>query len=450
MEVLSRFLEQYIKEIDFYERASKLCAQICESEIERSGIRAIVTYRAKRPDKLKDKLLKRNTKIQYSSIGEIYEDIVDLAGVRIAIYFPGDKEEIEKFIISTFDVEETKEFPVDLEPNGSKGIYKKIFSGYHATHYRVRLKPELCAEDEKKYCNALIEIQIATVLMHAWAEVEHDLVYKPLSGQLSRDEYEILDELNGLILSGEIALKRLQKAVNDRVSRQSVPFNNHYELAAFLYNKVQETLGEKAEEMIMGRADILFNFLKIAGMDKPEQLNKYLQNIGSYNHNNIVEYVIEQVLGENPDLYSVYLKSRNSSGNRNPYSETEEIQEQYFDRKAITYFITRWVGLMQLVKQFISNYSIKINGSRFDSPKLLYEAFKNSEGEKKAEVLQELRNQLIHGNRMPTDNQLMEAGKIIDDLTEILNNKLKETDDILAAAGKENGKNASYNSTETK
>ena len=58
---------------------------------------------------------------------------------------------------------------------------------------------------------ALIEIQIATVLMHAWAEVEHDLVIS-LERQLSRDEYEILDELNGMILSGEIALKKIAKA----------------------------------------------------------------------------------------------------------------------------------------------------------------------------------------------------------------------------------------------
>ena len=427
MEVLSRFLEQYIKEIDFYERASKLCAQICESEIERSGIRAIVTYRAKRPDKLKDKLLKRNSKIKYSNMEEIYQDIVDLAGVRIAIYFPGDKEEVEKFIMSAFEVEEIKEFPVDAESNGSKGIYKKIFSGYHATHYRVRLKSELCAEGEEKYCDALIEIQIATVLMHAWAEVEHDLVYKPSSGQLSKDEFEILDELNGLILSGEIALKRLQKAVNERVIRQSVAFSNHYELAAFLYNKVQEALGEKAEEMIMGRADILFSFLKIAGMDEPEHLNQYLQNIGnSSNNNTIVEYVVEQILGENPDLLETYLKSRNINGSKNPYSEADEMQDRYQDNKAMTYFISRWINLMQLVKRFIAVYGTKMNSGKSDISRLLYEVFKNNESKGKAEIIQDLRHQLVHGNRLPTDKQLIEAGRIIDDLKEILDNKLKE------------------------
>jgi len=185
MEVLAKFLEQYIRDIDYYERASKLCANICENELETAGIRAIVTYRAKRPDKLKDKLIKRNEKHKYKNVQEILEDIVDLAGVRIAIYFPGDKEEVEKFIKSTFEVVEVKEFPQDQEPNGGSGIYKKVFSGYHATHYRVRLKPEHYGDDMKNHWDALIEIQIATVLMHAWAEVEHDLVYKPLSGKLS-------------------------------------------------------------------------------------------------------------------------------------------------------------------------------------------------------------------------------------------------------------------------
>lgn len=315
MEVLSKFLDQYIRDIDYYERASKLCANICENELETAGIRAIVTYRAKRPDKLKDKLIKRNEKHKYRDIEEIYEDIVDLAGVRIALYFPGDKEEVEKFIKSTFEVVEVKEFPQDQEPNGGSGIYRKVFSGYHATHYRVRLKPEHYGDDRKNHWDALIEIQIATLLMHAWAEVEHDLVYKPLSGKLSSDEYEILDELNGLILSGEIALKRLQKAFNERVSRQSVPFSNHFELAAFLYNRIQELLGKQDDEITMGRADILFNFLKLTGMDKPEDINKYIESIPiKSDHVNIVQQLVEMILEDNPSLMDDYQKSKDMTG----------------------------------------------------------------------------------------------------------------------------------------
>src|SRR5450755_3760331 len=41
----------------------------------------------------------------------------------------------------------------------------------------------------------------------------HFQAYKPARGKLSEDEYAILDEINGLVLAGEIALERLQRAM---------------------------------------------------------------------------------------------------------------------------------------------------------------------------------------------------------------------------------------------
>ena len=94
------------------------------------------------------------------------------------------------------------------------------------------------SEAQRRYAEASIEIQVASVLVHAWAEVEHDLVYKPLSGTLSEDEYAILDELNGLVLAGEISLERLQRAAKQRLSNVGERFNNHYELADYIYGKI--------------------------------------------------------------------------------------------------------------------------------------------------------------------------------------------------------------------
>lgn len=136
------------------------------------------------------------------------EDIVDLSGVRVALYFPAEREEVGRIIKSLFvPVVEPKEFPTPGQPT-----YEKRFSGYWATHYRVRLPEILLNESQKRYAEARIEIQVASVLMHVWSEVEHDLVYKPLQGQLSEEEYAILDELNGLALAGEVALERLPRA----------------------------------------------------------------------------------------------------------------------------------------------------------------------------------------------------------------------------------------------
>lgn len=103
---------------------------------------------------------------------------------------------------------------------------------------RISLKDTSLTESQLRYVNSKTEIQVASVLMHAWSEVEHDLVYKPLSGNLSNEELSILDELNGLVLAGEIALERLNEAAKSRIKTENA-FNNQYELASFLYTKYQ-------------------------------------------------------------------------------------------------------------------------------------------------------------------------------------------------------------------
>src|SRR5690554_5157620 len=204
MSIIERFMSQYKQAYVSYEKLAQLCARQCERILERAGVRAIVTFRAKRIDRLHEKVLSRAKRKNYQTVDEIYRDIQDLAGVRIAFYFPADKDEIYELIQSQFFVDAYRDFPQHQQGNGV--IYKKRFAGYSARHYRVRLKPDTLADSEQEYTDQSIEIQVGSVLMHAWAEVEHDLVYKPLTGELSYEEYAILDELNGLIHSGEIAL----------------------------------------------------------------------------------------------------------------------------------------------------------------------------------------------------------------------------------------------------
>ena len=194
MDLIDRFIEQYRREFDFFDQAARLAHGQLDSALASSGIQAMVTYRAKRPDRLEQKLRQRDKSKNYANVQDIYEDIVDFAGVRVALYFPGARAEVDKVIQANFDIDgEPKKFPQE----SSTPTYEKRFSGYWATHYRVRLRNHYLQEPQKRYSDAAIEIQVASVLMHAWSEVEHDLVYKPLQGSLSEDEYAILDELNG-------------------------------------------------------------------------------------------------------------------------------------------------------------------------------------------------------------------------------------------------------------
>ena len=119
------------------------------------------------------------------------------AGVRVALYFPGERDEVDKLVKELLvRLEPPKQFPA-----GPRVGYSKRFAGYCATHYRVQLRDSSLSEAQKRYAEARVEYQVASVLMHAWAEVEHDLAYKPLEGRLSVEEYAILDELNGLVMA---------------------------------------------------------------------------------------------------------------------------------------------------------------------------------------------------------------------------------------------------------
>lgn len=209
MIIIDSFINQYKKEFEFYQEFAQYIETIIEDDIFQRGIKAIVIHRAKRPDSLRNKLIKKNVKYQYKTIADIYNNIFDLAGIRVSLYFPSDREIIDIIFNQLFNVIETKTFP--KETHTPK--HEKRFSGYWATHYIVQLKKGSAPE---KYLNRFAEVQVASVLMHAWSEVEHDLAYKPFLGNLSKEELAILDEINGLVLTGEIALERLQSAMAER------------------------------------------------------------------------------------------------------------------------------------------------------------------------------------------------------------------------------------------
>ncbi|MEQ9903986.1 GTP pyrophosphokinase [Pectobacterium aroidearum] len=235
-DVISSFMERYNKEFDFYLNLSKIVEDDIRAKLHSFGVRAIVSSRAKSPKRLRDKIINRNLVRSYPSVENIYSDIVDLAGVRVAIYFPGDMSKVEEIISTEFDIEgEPKTFPEKKKRAGGNSTYNKVFSGYAAKHFRVKMK------GEGRYANNYpVEIQVASVLMHAWSEVEHDLVYKPLQGSLSHEELMILDEINGLVLSGNLALERLQLAGIKRTESDNYEFKNHYDLALFFISCLQE------------------------------------------------------------------------------------------------------------------------------------------------------------------------------------------------------------------
>lgn len=271
-EVIEVFISAYTREFDYYDKLSALTGLKLESALKKSGIRAIVSYRAKGIESLRRKLEKRDVSgegSKYKKVEDIYDDIADLAGVRVALYFPGDIDVVSKIISENFTELYSKTFP-EGRREGSEGIYAKRFDGYHAKHYRVKL------DDETRYSETPVEIQVASVLMHAWSEVEHDLVYKPMSGGASKEELMILDEINGMVIAGNIALERLQSAIIERVNGEGYVFQNHYDLASYISKEVG------INEIINTQA--LYEFLDKIGLLEMSKFNEVLKVVKNILH----------------------------------------------------------------------------------------------------------------------------------------------------------------------
>ena len=147
MDLIDQFISRYRREFDFFEQAARLVGQQLEARLQASGIRAIVTSRAKNPIRLEAKVRQRAPDQSYKTVEDIYADIVDLAGVRVALYFPGERNEVDKIVRDQFNLTSApKSFTGTSNPT-----YSKRFSGYWATHYRLQLRESDLPEINQRF-----------------------------------------------------------------------------------------------------------------------------------------------------------------------------------------------------------------------------------------------------------------------------------------------------------
>lgn len=103
---------------------------------------------------------------------ETPEQMMDLAGLRIITHTTAEVDLVCRLI--------EREFAVDPENSGDKakdmGVDKV---GYLSVHYIVKIDPtRLALPEYSRFKGLCCEIQIRSLLQHAWAEIEHDRSYK--------------------------------------------------------------------------------------------------------------------------------------------------------------------------------------------------------------------------------------------------------------------------------
>lgn len=426
MKIIDTFMVGYIKEYDYYREFSRICADLIESKLESNGIRSIVTYRAKRPERLRQKLISRNLTKHYSSVEQIYADIIDFSGVRVALYFPNDAEEVKKIIKKDFNILSEKDFPEDDNDP------RKRFSGYWAKHYRCTIKSENLSINDKRYLSENVEIQIASILMHAWSEVEHDLVYKPLSGVASEDELAILDLLNGLVLTGEIALERLQIALRNRTLQNKQPFPNHYDLANYLYSRFMQDYiksGEKSEIFILGRVDILFRFLNEIDKNRVCDLEPYLENHYDLDEDrSIINQLVDYIISNDMNLYKKYQKVRSELENKNPFIDRKS-KKSDSNNQTVFDFLNRLMEL-ELVMQNYEQQNESDRNAYIGDDRRKSTSLAQTEKDELSQ-LKKYRNNLIHGLEKPSKESIEAATKEIETMiAHLMSNGARQIDSL--------------------
>ncbi|QKX55128.1 uncharacterized protein TRUGW13939_02220 [Talaromyces rugulosus] len=273
--VVEEFLESWRETYDHYLKRAKDTEKICRDTLKNHAIQCNVSSRAKGLDSLSAKLYARQKEknFVYQSREEIIEDITDLSGVRIALYWPNDQEKVDKLLKDTVHIEKIKDVSdrVQNKDQTEDQQRKRRFEWYSATHYIVSVDP---GNQKRGPKTKVVEIQVVSVLRNALAEVEHNLVYKPQSGPVSREEHNIIDALSGVVHMAECFLAQLWDSQVEKSRATTGPFGNIYELGLCLSGLVEENYGQKVADL--GSLKPLMHLLAKNSLDTPSELERLL------------------------------------------------------------------------------------------------------------------------------------------------------------------------------
>ncbi|MRX67378.1 ppGpp synthetase catalytic domain-containing protein (RelA/SpoT-type nucleotidyltranferase) [Flavobacterium resistens] len=161
---ISEIKEKFVSVCGNYSRLGKNLEEAVLSFLEEEKIPFLNIYhRVKEFNSFDEKIKRKHYK-------NPFDEIEDICGLRIICYYASDIIKIENIIDREFHVLESE------DKSNSLGL--KEFA-YRSVHKIVKIKNNWTATPNYRGLEDLkVEIQIRTILMHAWAEVEHKLNYK--------------------------------------------------------------------------------------------------------------------------------------------------------------------------------------------------------------------------------------------------------------------------------
>ncbi len=160
-------LEQYRPLLPVFGRLAEEIPQRLRSFLADSGIVvAAIEHRIKTEASLEGKLRQKGGK--YADI----RDVTDILGLRIITFYVDDVDKVASVLERLFEI--------DWENSVDKRKAHEIDSfGYLSLHYICRAPVSLLCDESLPELNQIrFEVQMRTVLQHAWANMNHDTGYK--------------------------------------------------------------------------------------------------------------------------------------------------------------------------------------------------------------------------------------------------------------------------------
>ena len=196
-------LEQYRSLLPVYSEMAEIIPEKLKGFFDDAGlIVAAVEHRVKTEGSLTGKLQLKGGK--YSSI----YDITDIIGIRVITFYIDDVDKVASVLERLFEI--------DWENSVDKRKAHETDSfGYLSLHYICRIPEKSYSDPEHPEINKIrFEVQMRTVLQHAWANMNHDTGYK--SGvEIPKVYLRNLSRLAGMLELVDDEFSRIRRELAD-------------------------------------------------------------------------------------------------------------------------------------------------------------------------------------------------------------------------------------------
>ncbi|KAI9155023.1 vegetative incompatibility HET-E-1 [Paramyrothecium foliicola] len=200
----------------------------CNNRLKQESIVAKVDGRAKTSGSINGTMKRRekhredNGRPRYQYVSEIWEDMHDLAGIRILADFQTDLDRINELVGFWFI--KKKEPNIFHRQRDVGKEWKPLFGAYASCNHHVALS-SATVSTLRRFGDVTFEVQVTSLAEGLYNKLAQPLLYKGANKNMSRKDEMVIDMTHGISLLYSICLLYMQDKLDEPVKetlRQAV------------------------------------------------------------------------------------------------------------------------------------------------------------------------------------------------------------------------------------